>query len=86
MNIQENEMLEWDKFLHLCHDQRYPLPLVSSYDGIEGHICHNIRQVQAGTHAPKCELNSWQLCVRSVQLAEKFTSWFTGIIILGVPN
>jgi hypothetical protein len=59
--------------------------LVKSYDGIAGRVCNNIRQVQAGTHAPKCKLNSWQLCVRSVPFAKKFTSWIIDIIILQSP-
>ncbi|CAF2405225.1 unnamed protein product [Rotaria sp. Silwood2] len=85
-DIEENEIFKWDKFVHLCHDQRYPLPLVKSYDGIEGHICNNIRQVQAGIHGPKSQLNSWQLCVQSVRFAEKFTSWISGIILLQLPS
>jgi hypothetical protein len=52
MDIKENEMLQWQNFVHLCHDQRYPQPLVKSYDGIEGPICNNICQVQSGIHAP----------------------------------
>jgi len=86
MDIKENEMLQWQNFVHLCHDQRYPQPLVKSYDGIEGPICNNIRQVQSGIHAPSYKPNSWQLCIRSVPFAQKFTSWITSIIILQVPN
>jgi len=84
-NIRDDEIFQWKNFLHLCHDQRYPHPLVKSYDAIEGEICNNIREVQAGTKAPRCKNNSWQLCIRSTPLAEKFSSWIVGIIILETP-
>ncbi|CAF3513046.1 unnamed protein product [Rotaria sp. Silwood1] len=86
MDITEDQIFEWPNFVHLCHHRRYPLPLVEDYDSIEGYICNNICQVQDNTHAPKCNLHTWQLCVRSVGFAKKFTSWITGIILLQIPD
>ena len=86
MDLTEDQMFEWANFVHLCHHGRYPLPLVEDYDGVEGYVCNNIRQVQNNTHAPKCNLRTWQLCVRSVAFAKKFTSWITGILLLQIPD
>ncbi|CAF1438311.1 unnamed protein product, partial [Rotaria sordida] len=85
-DIAEDVMFEWANFVHLCHHYRYPLPLVKEYDGIEGYVCKNTREVQDNINAPICNLQSWQLCIRSFGFAEKFTSWITGIILLQVPD
>ncbi|CAF3967543.1 unnamed protein product [Rotaria sp. Silwood1] len=85
-DIAEDVMFEWANFVHLCHHYRYPLPLVKEYDGIEDYVCKNIREVQDNINAPICNLQSWQLCIRTFAFAETFTSWITGIILLQVPD
>jgi hypothetical protein len=82
-NIPEGDILQWHNLVHLCHDDRYLLPLVESYDSIEGLVCCNIQNVQEGTRYPQFKLKSYQSCVHSVSMAAKMTSWIVGLLILG---
>lgn len=81
-SMAESDMLRWHNFAHLCHNREYPLPLVRSYDSIQGPVCCNIQQVQSRAQYPRARSNSFQSCIRSVGLAEKMTDWIRALIIL----